>query len=470
MKQILLFTFSFFLQQRITLSQDMAKRLSGAQVMEIVKRYHPVARQADIAIEKAKKDVTIARGFFDPVLENENARKTFDGLRYYTYNRPELFIPAWFGVEIRAGFENLSGDRTDPTDTKGESTYIGLTVPIGKNLLMNKRMAALQTARIFREASPVERRNMLNNLLRDAMNNYWNWALQYTNYQILSEAVTVNEKRIALVRNAFLLGDRPAIDTTEALAQLQQFEYLKNQAWLGFQNAGLDLSLYLWTQDTQPYYLPESTIPADNLTTMKNSITQLPELGPLLESARNNHPELLLYDFKLRALNVEKKLQFQELLPSVSFTYNQLGKGYDPAKTLMNPLFENNFQYGIKAGIPLRLSKGRGEYRKVKLGIVETQLQQSQKLLQIENTVKSYFNELAALKGQIALQEKVYLNYFALQRGEETRFRTGESSLFLVYTRENRALEALQKLQELKARFVKANISLYWAAGMLFVP
>lgn len=470
MKRIILIILLLFLVAGSVFSQDTANSLSGAQVMEIVKRFHPVALQADILVEKAKTDITIARGHFDPVLQNKSARKTFDGTQYYNYNRPELNIPTWFGIELRVGFEYLSGDRTVPTDTRGESNFIGLSVPVGKNLLMNKRMAALQTARIFREASPVERRNILNNLLRDALNSYWSWTSHYMKYKILSDAVTVNEKRMNLVRNAYLMGDRPAIDTTEALAQLQQFELLKSQAWLDFQNAGLELSLYLWTADARPYYLPETTVPADDLQKMNTTTIGLPELNPLLDAARNEHPELLLYRYKLRALTVDRKLKFQELLPSVTFTYNQLGKGYGITKTFNNPLFENNFQYGIQAGIPLRFSQGRGEYRKVKLGITETQLQQSQKLLLVENKVKSFFNELATLKNQLELQEKAYLNYATLQRGEDTRFRAGESSLFLVNTRENKALEAFRQLQELKVRFIQTGISLQWAAGQLYNP
>ena len=154
-------------------------------------------------------------------------------------------------------------------------------------------------------------------------------------------------------------------------------------------------------------------------------------------------------------------------MPVINFRYNQLGKGYNVLKTASGPLFENNFQYGLSLGIPLRLSQGRGEYRKAKLKITETQLQQSQKQLQIENKVKSYYNELVTLKLQIVLQEKAYKNYYALQRGEEIRFLAGESSLFLINARENKTLEALQKLQELKAKFFKTENLLQWSAGNL---
>lgn len=450
-----------------TFAQDSVKTLSAGQVMQIVKQYHPVAKQASVFIEKAKADITISRGGFDPLLFNSAAQKTFDGIDYYRYYRPELTIPTWFGIEVAAGVENLSGSRTDPTETSGKTSYFGLMVPLAKNLLMDKRRAALQTAKIFRQASEAERKNMLNNLLLDAMKSYWYWVQNYQVYKILNDAVQVNEKRFELVKTGYKLGDRPAIDTTEALTQLQNFQVLRENAFLQFQNAGLELSVFLWAQDDKPVMLSADITPGndDILTSVAN--TSLPVLNELLGAALKNHPELALYNFRLKALEVDKKLRFQELLPTLNFRYNQLGKGYNVLKTVYAPLFENNFQYGLSFGIPLRLSEGRGEYRKAKLKIKETRLGQNLKQVQIENKVKAYFNELAALKNQVAVQEKAYRNYLTLQRAEETRFTIGESSLFLINARENKALEAAQKLQELRVKYMVTVNTLQWAAGQL---
>lgn len=445
-----------------------SKTLSPQQVIEIVKQFHPVARQADIFIEKAKADVTIAKGMFDPLLKNESAQKSFDGTDYYLYHRPELSIPTWFGVEIAAGLENLSGTRSSPEETQGQTSYWGINVPLAKNLLMDKRRAALQSAKLYRTASEAEKRMMLNNLLLDAMKSYWNWVQQYQVYKIVTGAVTVNEKRTRFVKTAVELGDRPAIDTTEAMAQLQNFQLQQSQAWLDFINAGIDLSLYLWTTETKPWDLPETITPAADLQIIDFNTAIVPDLKDLLPAARINHPELLLYNYKLDVLSIEKKLKFQELLPAVNFRYNQLGKGYNILKTATGTLFENNFQYGLSLSIPLRFSEGRGEYRKAKLKITETQLEQSQKQWQVENKIKRYYNELVTLKSQIALQEKAYKNYYALQRGEEIRFQAGESSLFLINARENKTLEVFQKLQELKAKFLALENTLQWAAGTLF--
>lgn len=450
-----------------TAQSDVEKTLSPSQLVEMVRQFHPVAKQADINIDKAKADITIARSGFDPYFYNSSAQKTFDGTDYYYYNRPQVSIPTWFGIEISGGREYLSGSRTNEQETLGETSYLGISVPLAKNLLMDKRRAALKTAKIFREASEIEKNSILNNLMLEALNMYWEWAGNYQLYSILSNAVKVNEQRLQLVRIAYRQGDRPAIDTTEALTQLQSFQLLQSQAWLSLQNSALELSTYLWTTDNTPYNLPNDVVPDEESRTLNTQNLMIPELNQLLDAARRNHPELLQYNFKLDALDIEKKLKFQDLLPSVNFRYNQLGKGYDILKTATGPLFENNFQYGLSIGIPLRFSQGRGEYKKARLKISETRLQQNLKQLQIENKIKSYYNELTIIRQQINLQEKAYQNFMILQRGEEIRFLNGESSLFLINSRENKSLEALQKLTELKAKYIKTINYLNWASGLL---
>lgn len=462
---LLLFISHFVLQ--VIQGQDTMKTLSAAQVMEIVKLNHPVARQAALQIERAKADITIARGGFDPLLVNNLAQKTFDGTTYYRYHRPEISLPTWFGINISAGLENLSGERTDPEETTGKTSYAGISVPLAKNLLMDERRAALRTAKLFLTASAFERRNILNSLLVDAMRQYWMWVQYYQEYKVLQEVVLANQQRLNLVRTGYQLGERPAIDTTEALTQLQHFQLLRDNAWLSFRNSGLELEIFLWTNDDQPARLPVDVMPHPQDLMRRPESASIPVLQELLQVAQHNHPELLIYNARLDVSGIEKKLAFQELLPTVNFRYNQLGKGYSLGKAITAPVFENNFQYGISMSFPLRLSEGRGVYRKAKLQVLETTLRRNLKQAEITNSIKAYFNELVTIQENLILQQQMYNNYLILQRGEETRFRIGESSLFLVNARETKALEALQKLQQLKARYFITVNKLQGAAGLL---
>lgn len=446
--------------------QNTSLTLSLSELTSMVIKFHPVAKQADIEIGQAKQDLRISRGAFDPVFSYRVAEKTFDGTAYYFYQQPTLTLPTWFGVTLQTGVEEVTGNRIDPTETVGRSSYMGMQIPLGRDLITDKRRTDLQKAKIAREASYTERRRMINDLLLEAHSAYWEWWQQYRVYMVVTEALNVARKRVDFVRISVKGGDRPALDTTEALAQLQLFEVQWNQTLVALRKSQWELSQFLWKEDQTPYLLPETCQPASNAFEQFIIAQNLPVLESFLTAAVTNHPELKLYNFKLNSLEIEKRYRTQQLLPKATFNYNFLEKGFQwtAPKTV---LFENNFQYGLALNIPLRLSAERGEYKKVRYTIQSTTLEQDLKRLQIENKVRASFFEVENLRKQISVQENALRNYQALLRGEELRFRTGESSLFLVNARETRVWESAQKLEEIKAKYLVAFQKLYWSAGLL---
>jgi len=455
----------FFLLPAKLFSQD--KVLSEAAFIAIVKKYHPITKQAAIAVQKAGAGVTIARGGFDPSLYFDNDQKTFDGKNYYNYSSTELKIPTWYGIEVKAGFENNGGQFLNSEASGGQSGYVGLSVPLAKNLLMDKRRAALQQAKLLQSQTEAERLNIINDLLFDAYTAYWNWVKEYQVYEVISNTVKVNEARFELVKIGYRQGDRPAIDTVEALTQLQGFQYLQSESSVKLKNAAVELSNYLWLENNGYYQLGEDITPEQNNDAL-GSQQQLPILDELLYNAKLSHPKLNMYGYKLQILEVEKKLKFQGLLPTINVKANALNKGY----SLLNGIgkagyFENNNKFGIDIGLPLRLSEGRGGYRQAKLKIQETQYEVSLQQVAIENKIRTYYNELLGLQQQVKIYEAAYKNYQTMFRGEDTRFRAGESSLFLLNSRENKQLEAMQKLLELKTKYQKTKQAVLWAAGQL---
>jgi outer membrane protein TolC len=231
---------------------------------------------------------------------------------------------------------------------------------------------------------------------------------------------------------------------------------------LGFANTQLDVTVFLWQQNGEAYTLPQAVVPQGASPLMIEAMQ--PE--KLLQQVQL-HPELQQYRFKLEALQVERRLKFQSLLPSVYLKYNQLNKSHDLTKTFSSPWLENNYRYGLSVGLPIRLSEGRGEYRKAKLKIEQTEWQQLNKRVSLETKLRQYFNEWRQLGQQIQLQQQAIASYAQLQRGEEIRFQNGESSLFLINSREQKTIEARQKLIELQGKEQKARASVLWAAGAL---
>ncbi|MFZ1530198.1 MAG: TolC family protein [Ferruginibacter sp.] len=456
----LFFSFSLWAQDTTTLNAE--------QYLQMVKQFHPVVRQSGIAVEKAGAGITSARAAFDPILSHYITNKTFDGTNYYRYSSPEINIPTWYGITLYSGLENLNGSRYDPTQTAGKTSYAGISLPLAKNLVMDKRRAFLKQAKIFRNMAETEQRQFINDLLLEAMEAYWNWVKAYETWKIVKTNAAINIVRFELVRKSFINGERAAIDTAEAATQLLGFQYEENRRRLEFTNAGLELSAYLWTQNNEPLNLPLNIIPQEGWENEANINRFNLSLNELLSLAEKHHPALRIYDSRLDILKIERKLKFQELLPKVDFHYNFLSKGYTvPKGAFTAPFFENNYQYGLKLGIPLRLSEGRGAYRLAKLKIEETRLLQNMKEVEIQVKIKSYFNEWTNLKNQVALQSRNYEYCRQLLQAEETRFFNGESSLFLINSRENKVLEVLEKLVDLKTKYFKTLYSIQWSAGLL---
>ena len=116
----------------------------------------------------------------------------------------------------------------------------------------------------------------------------------------------------------------------------------------------------------------------------------------------------------------------------------------------------------------MRLSEGRGAYQAAKLKIENEQLNLNQKQVQIEIKIRNYFNEFEALQKQIRTQQSAFTNFQSLVKAEESRFDNGESSLFLINSREMKSLEAAEKLVDLKAYLQKTTFAMQASAGILY--
>jgi outer membrane protein TolC len=440
----------------LSLSLQAQKVFTEAELVAVVKKFHPVAKQASLDVRIAAADLTASRGAFDPVANFDKGRKDFDGITYYNHQLTSLKIPTWYGIDLHAGMETVNGSRVNPEETKGTINYVGVSVPLVQNVVMDKRRASVKQARILKEASEVARQAAMNDLITEALLAYWDWWEHHQQLQVVRASVHNAKSRLAMVKTVHRLGDRPAIDTLEATIQVRSFEQGETEAAALLQKSRLQLSLYLWNGEEMAYELPGDVVPE-----ARQPMAPL-LLDSLLTEARVQ-PLLLEYDYKLRALGIQKQLMFQSLLPEVTAKYNNLGRDF--SKTWAGPFSQNNYRFGLAVSMPLRLSEGRGRYQSARLKIEQVELEQVAKRVAAETKVRQYYIEWQQTAVQYRQQQALVVDYSTLQRGEETRFANGESSLFIINAREAKTLEARQKELELAAKILQAGVRLRWAAG-----
>nr|MBP9215098.1 TolC family protein [Chitinophagaceae bacterium] len=293
---------------------------------------------------------------------------------------------------------------------------------------------------------------------------YWQWAGAYQLYSIYNQFLNISTDRLRLVKIAYQNGDRAWADSIEAFTQVQNFEILQADASIKLNAAVYNLSNYLWLKNDSAYLLPEQFLP-DTIAFAINNFNA--SLNDLVTKAQNENPIISSYNFKLDALEVERKLKFQSLLPVLNFKYNLLNKDYYVLKGFNAALLENNYKWGIDFKLPLFIREGRGEYKKAKLKITETNLQLNAKRWEVENKIRSYFTEANLLQKQLSIINSAYNNYNTLLKTEVLKFKNGESSLFVINSRENKLIETLQKQIELRVKYFKAVYAVEWAAGLL---
>ena len=464
---IITFIFSAVFIASSAAAQDTTRIMREDEFLAIVRSHHPVAKQGGLLVDMARADLQTIRGAFDPILYYNADQKTFDGKTYFNYSNTELVVPTWLGVELYAGAENNFGDFLNSETTTGRTSYAGVSIPLLKDLILDKRRAALQQGKLFVQQSQWERRNVINDLLLDAYYAYWDWAKNYQIFLVLENTIRINEFRYELVKIAFQQGDRAAVDTTEALAQLQAFQQMREEAWLKFRKSSLELSTYLWLPNNQPVYLTDRVIPDTLWAQQRFGNVSIDNLNEWLTQTTANHPKLQMIDYKIQSLEVERRLKFQSLLPKADFKYNFLQRGYNFINSPNVNFFENNYKFGFNVAIPLPNRSGFGAYRAAKIKLQSMDYERSFTQINLENKVRFHYNEVFNLQKQIRIYEDAYANYVRLFDAEQLKFSLGETTLFLLNTRENKALEALQKLLELKTKFYQAFASLNWASGQL---
>ncbi|MBT8254790.1 MAG: TolC family protein, partial [Bacteroidia bacterium] len=171
-------------------SQEMESEvLPFEEYLGYVKKYHPLAMQAELIIDEGQAELMKARGGFDPKLEVDFDRKAFNNSTYYDRLNATFKIPTWYGIELQANFEQNEGDFLNPEALVPEDGLYsaGVSISLAQGLLINKRMAVLKQARFFREQAKSERDLAVNQVLYEAALSYFKWLQAFNEYEIYNQ-------------------------------------------------------------------------------------------------------------------------------------------------------------------------------------------------------------------------------------------------------------------------------------------
>lgn len=466
MKKIMFFTSLFvgILFKSTAQVTDSVTYLTYLDFYTLVVENHPVVKLADLEIDYAEAELLMARGGFDPKIVSNFARKSISGTDYYNEWISDVKVPVWGGIDLKAGREQNLGSRLNPELTQGVSTYAGFSVPLGRGLLIEERRNTLKQAQIYQDIAAAEQQKLINKIVFAAAKDYWNWYLAYQVLILNLEGLELAERRFEFTKQQVVVGEKAGVDSVEAKITLQTRMLNFQNSLIDFKNATLFLSNYLWGKNNDPLDLSEEVVPPPLASFYVDDV----QLQTLLTSARTNHPEIRKLNLKNDQLLIQERFQREFFKPKIDLNYNFINTPkYDLGEL---GVIRTNNKIGVDFEMPLFFRKERGKFQQVKIKQLQIENDRQQLTREIQNDITAAYNLLNNLRGLIELQDDVVKNQTLLLQAEQEKFRIGESSLFLINSREAKLIDQKIKVAELKAKYEKALAELVFSSGRSSLP
>jgi outer membrane protein TolC len=459
MKFKLLIIFVFLGGPLPLLGQNIPTELSYNEFLGYVKKYHPLVKQADLKLNEAQANLMKARGAFDPKIEVDFSEKQFKNNEYYSILNSSFKIPTWYGIELKAGFDNAEGIYLNPENTMPNSglTSFGISVPIGQGLFINQRMADVRKAKIARNLNTAERNLQATEVIYEASVSYLNWKRSFEEVKLYENYLKNALIRYDGVSKLIEQGDKPAIDSVEAGIVVKTRRLNLEVAQLKLTKAKLELSNYLWLENNIPLELGDNLQPEKSLTRTIRETLQINELGNI---DVENNPKIQALDAKINMLKVDRKLKSNALLPKLDLSYNYLSE----------PSYIDNYRFkdykiGVNFSFPLFLRKERGSLKLADIKIQDSEFGLQFERKNLENKIKAQQQEITSLQKQKEYNSKLVKDYTALLNAEDRLFEMGESSLFVINSRENSLVTSQINDIALENQYLNSIISLFKTLG-----
>lgn len=458
---LLVFPLHLLLSQEVT--TESSNVMSFQEYIGYVKKHHPVMKQANLVLNSGEAYLLKARGGFDPKLEIDYSTKEFKDTEYYELLNATFKIPTWFGIEFKANFEENTGLFLNPQNSVPDNGLYaaGVQVSALEGFLINNRMASLKKARLFIEQTKAERDLIVNDLLFEATQAYFDW-IKATNEQKIYTAFLSNaDRRFKAIKRNVETGENAAIDSTEAKIIIQNRSLEIEVAKLQQTEKRLKVSNYLWL-DGIPMELQSNIIPSlpnELLLNTSADIKNLIETQFTIEQ----HPKIQALTYKVKGLEVDKRLKTNKLLPKLDIGYNFISTTPENTNTFNN----DEYKASISFKTPLFLRKERGELRLSKYKLQDANLEQINTQLTIQNKIDLGYNEISSLDKQYSIILEMVENYKKMVVASERKFFMGESSLLTVNLYERKLIDVELKENSTQIKLLVTRAKLFNTTGFM---
>ncbi len=453
----------YFLMVAFVVDSQNALLPSYNEFISNVLQNNPLSKRAGNEKKYADLQLKAARGNYDPVISGSYDQKQFDGKNYYTTLNSEIKQPIFTSQYLKLGYDYGIGNYVSPelsTSSQG-LPYMGIEVGVLQGLMIDKRRAEILKSREYVNYYTAEQQIQLNNLLFESSQRYFEWLFSAKQIALNNYFMDAARKRLQGIEALSNIGERASVDTVEAAIFYQT-------RLLDLQNSQMDnlkstneLSTFIWQNNT-PASLTSSFMATDSLDTYYSKAKSVLTENLNLLSIQN--PILSKYTALQNVLDVDVRLKKEMIKPVLNVKYNFLTNSNVTNSAVFS---SNNYKWGLNMAFPLLLRNPRNEYKMAQLVSQNNNLELLNKTNELSFKVNALQKTISILAQQLLNAERSVSYGKQLVEAEKLKFDNGESSVFMINTRENKLLESELKLAEYKLKFIKSVLHIIYLSGNL---
>lgn len=413
----------------------MAQTISWEEFRQAALERAPEVRIAESKVAEARAKRMSAFAAFEPKLNLSSEGKDYGNDLQYRLDRAEARVGLPGGIDLVGGAAQGTGAFINPerkTPTEG-LVNLGISAPLGGALIFSDRQYEWGASSRNLEIAEAKLDRTERKVILDAVKVYAFWQAQSEVQRAVDDALGVAEERLRLVREAFRLGERSEMDTLEAyLSWVDRRADAAKQ--LNFTAEALaNAEQLLRGADTNTVNLMGAR-PQDLPVVMIRSQGELPPSTDVVPQI----PELQMVNSALRRERLATTTAWAQWLPAPYVDYRMLqwgGSAWNPEAV----------QWKVGFTVPLFNQKARAELLGAQARLRAAQADATGTYNQIQVLRRQLSQQVRAMQDEyVALQASETAAYALLQQ-ERRRFALGESTMFILASRETKYLEAVQK-------------------------
>lgn len=412
--------------------------LSLTRYIDIVMTYHPLIQKANINNDIQEAYALKGKGVLDPKIKSDFLTKDFDDKDYFAVWDTKVTVPTTLPVDFAVGYERNNGQFLNPDDNVPDNGLIYGTINLSviRGLLFDQQRFEIQNAELSGTKSQIEREIQIREVLFQAIDTYIGWTQAHYEMDLLENFLDLVSQRHVNIVQLYLNGDKPAIDTVESRLNINSAEKILLDANATLVKTTQMVNLFLWDADGSPLVLNDGIYPED-----LSQLTQdLYKIALLTDPTFDTDPLIRKLQNNIRVLELENRLEREQFKPQLDLKYNTLVNLGDVNTDVQYSL--NDYKYGIAFSMPILNRKTRGQVKLNEAIIHQNELDQTNYLVTLKTKYDALIDRYDIQSRQLSIIQEKINNSNLLYEAELLKFGIGESSIFLINSRERKLLEA----------------------------